>query len=321
MATIGMLVLLLAGAAILRMSLGPDGLALPSDAEVFGLRLRRVALAMVCGSALSVAGVVLQAFLRNPLASPDLTGVAAGSGLGLLLAVFAAYKLGEVLTPAMFGPAAMGGALATLAVVGLASRRGGRSDPVAMVLIGVSVGIVASALGLLVQHMMPPDPARPVTRWLIGSLDEGASALLILTGGAITVAGVVVVVWVGPSIDAASLSDEEAASVGVRVGVLRWTMFVLAGGLTSIAVVLGGPIGFVGLVCPHVVRSIAGPSHRGLVVGAALAGAVMMVVADVLVRLIDLDFGRLPIGVVTAIVGAPVLIVMLRRGVGAWGGS
>ncbi len=320
MATIGVLLLLVTGAVVLRISLGSGGLSWP-EAEIRGLRLHRIALAMVCGSALAVAGVVLQAFLRNPLASPDLTGVAAGSGLGLLIAAYVAYRMGEVLAPALFGPAAMTGALLTLALVGLASRRGGRSDPVAMVLIGVSVGILASALGMLVQQMMPPDPSRSVTRWLIGSLDEHASVRLVVASGAIVASAIGLVVMVGPSIDAAALCDEEAASVGVRIGPLRWLMFVLAGVLTAVAVVLGGPIGFVGLVCPHLVRSFAGPSHRGLVVGAAIAGALMLVSADVVVRLVDLGHGRLPIGVVTAIVGAPVLIAMLRRGVGAWGGA
>lgn len=303
------------------MMLGADGLAWPRDPEVRGLRLHRVGLAGVCGSALAVAGVVLQAFLRNPLASPDLTGVAAGSGLGVLVAAFVAYHAGQVLSPVMFGPAALAGALATLFAVGVASRRGGRSDPVAMVLIGVSIGILAAALGLLVQQAMPPDPARPVTRWLIGSLDEQMPGWVVVTGACVVLVSTALIAWVGPTLDAASLSDEEAASVGVRVGVLRWSMFLIAGALTSVAVVLGGPIGFVGLVCPHVVRTLAGPSHRALAIGAAMAGGVMLVGADVVVRLIQFDHGRLPIGVVTALIGAPVLIAMIRKGVGAWGAA
>lgn len=319
--TILFLACTLVACVALRMILGTDGVAWPADAEIRGLRLHRVGLASVCGAALAVAGVVLQAFLRNPLASPDLTGVAAGSGLGVLVAAFLAYGLGEALSPAMFGPAALVGALATLFLVGAASRRSGRSDPVAMVLIGVSVGIMAAALGLLVQQAMPPDPSRPVTRWLIGSLDEQMPGWVVVAGACVVVLCTGAIALAGPTLDAASLSDEEAASVGVRVGVLRWSMFLIAGTLTSVAVVLGGPIGFVGLVCPHVVRTVAGPAHRSLVIGAALAGGVMLVGADVVVRVCQFDHGRLPIGVVTALIGAPVLIMMIRKGVGAWGAA
>lgn len=318
--TILILLLALGGAAALRLALGTHGLSWTADAEVRALRLHRIALACTCGSALAVAGVVLQTLLRNPLASPDLTGVASGSGLGVLLAAFIAHRAGQTLSPTLFGPAALAGALVTLSIVALAARRSGRSDPVAMVLIGVSIGILAAALGMLLQHLMPPDPARPATRWLIGSLDEQTPTRVVIVAATLVILSTGAITAIGPSLDAASLSDEEAASVGVRIGTLRAFMFVLAGVLTSIAVVLGGPIGFVGLVCPHVVRSLAGPSHRPLAISTALAGALMLVLADIAVRCIDLDYGRLPIGVVTAVVGAPILIIMLRRGVGAWGG-
>lgn len=305
--------------ASVRLLLGNGGLAWPADPEVLGLRWHRVALALVCGGGLAVAGVLLQTFLRNPLASPDLTGVASGAGLGVLVAAFVAFKFEQPLSPLLFGPAALLGAIATLGLVGSLARRGGRSDPVAMVLIGVSIGIVATSAGMVIQHLMPPDPARPAIRWMIGSLDEQMPGWVVMIA-AVTVAGAsLIAVFLGPSLDAASMSDEEASSVGVRVRALRLWMFVLAGVLTSVAVVLGGPIGFVGLVCPHLVRSAIGPGHRSLVVGSLLAGGIMLVGSDIVVRCVSFEYGRLPVGVVTALVGAPVLIAMLRRGVGAWG--
>lgn len=309
---------LAAGMVVLRLAVGPGGLAWP-EPEVLGLRWNRASLALVCGGSLALAGVILQALLRNPLASPDLTGVASGAGFGVLAAAYAAFAMGHALPPGMYPPAAFVGALATLGVVGLIAGRPGRSDPVAMILVGVSVGLVAASGGMLFQHMMPPDPARPAVRWLIGSLDEQLPGWVTGATGAMLAAGVAATAWLGPALDGVSLSDEEAASIGVRVRALRLGMFALAGGLTANAVVLGGPIGFVGLICPHLVRSLAGPGHRTLAIGATLAGAALLVGADVLVRVIDLPHGRLPVGVVTALVGAPVLIAMLRRGVGAWG--
>lgn len=314
-----LLAVTLLGAALLRLLLGTGGIAWPEEAQVLGLRWHRVALASVCGGALAVAGVLLQTFLRNPLASPDLTGVASGAGFGVLLAAFVAFRAGQTLSPLLFGPAAFLGAIAALGLVGLLARRGGRSDPVAMILIGVSIGIVATSAGMVVQHLMPPDPARPAIRWMIGSLDEQMPGWIIAIAAAVVGVATFVAVRLGPSLDAASMSDEEALSVGVRVRSLRIWMFVLAGLLTSVAVVLGGPIGFVGLVCPHLVRSAIGPAHRTLVVGALLAGALMLVGSDIVVRCISFEYGRLPVGVVTALVGAPILVVMLRRGVGAWG--
>lgn len=314
-----MLLIALIAAVALRLMLSPGELSWPSDGQVLGLRWHRAALACVCGGGLGVAGVLLQTFLRNPLASPDLTGVASGAGLGVLVASFVSFKAGQTLSPLLFGPAALAGSLATLSLVGSLARRGGRSDPIAMVLIGVSVGIVATSLGMVIQHLMPPDPARPAIRWMIGSLDEQLPGWIVGVGAVIVCGATGLAVAFGPSLDAAAMSDEEATSVGVRVGALRVWMFVLAGMLTSVAVVLGGPIGFVGLVCPHLVRSMMGPAHRWLAIGTLFAGALMLVSADIVVRSVSLQYGRLPVGVVTALLGAPVLVAMLRRGVGAWG--
>src|SRR5262249_33567891 len=140
--------------------------------------------------------------------------------------------------------------------------------------------------------------------WVFGLLTLGAIALGVASGRAM---------------DAAAMSDDEARSVGVPIGGLRLAMFLASGVLTASAVVLAGPIGFVGLVCPRVVRLLAGPGHRVLVVGAALAGAALIVGADTFIAAIDLARGRLPIGILTALIGGPVFIVLLRReSVTAW---
>ena len=117
----------------------------------------------------------------------------------------------------------------------------------------------------------------------------------------------------GPLVDGAAFSDDEAHSMGVPLGRLRLGLFTVSGVMTAACVVLAGPIGFVGLVCPHVVRLLIGPTHRGLAVGSAIAGAAMLVLADVLVEVVVVRTGRLPIGVLTAMIGGPVFLVLLRR--------
>jgi iron complex transport system permease protein len=150
-------------------------------------------------------------------------------------------------------------------------------------------------------------------QWTLGSLDDNVRWARLALVGSLTLVGIGAGVFLGPAMDASSLSDDEARAVGVRLGALRITLFILAGALTSGTVLLAGPIAFVGLVIPHLVRALAGPSHRTVVLASAFAGAALIVMADSLVRVIDLGSGRMPIGVLTALVGGPVFLVILLR--------
>jgi iron complex transport system permease protein len=339
LATLALLALILATAVGLRLYAGSAGTELSPEAkaQILELRESRALMGCIVGAALAVAGVMLQSLLRNPLASPDLLGLASGAGLGVMLVAFIGWRAGWGIAgpgwpaaPAAglsaAGPAPMGfawttssaaliGALAALAIVFTLSQRRGLLDPVTLVLVGVVVSIMCSSGTLLLKSLLP-DQGFAAGRLLLGELrdvgDVGRGQ--VWAAGIVTLLGVLVGVGAGKAMDAAALGEDEARSVGVPLGALRAVLFITAGVLCAGSVVLAGPIGFVGLICPHAVRLLAGPSHRTLIVGAALAGAALVVLADVLARLMDFGAGHPPIGVLTSLVGGPVLVILLRKG-------
>lgn len=324
MRTRGVVTLAVAAAALgvavlLRLMVGGEGLALPESAAVWELRGVRVVAGLVVGASLGLAGVMLQALLRNPLASPDLLGLSAGSGLAVALAMYLAWRReGVIATGAGMEAPALVGALGALAGVWLLAQRRARLEPVSLILVGVIVAVMCGAATVFIQHLLP-DRGVAAGRWLMGALRDdvtwsqlwiGALAVLVFGG---------VGVWLGPAMDRLALSEEEARALGVRVGLVRFVLFLGGGVLTAASVALAGPIGFVGLVCPHVIRLGAGPAHRVVVVGAGLAGAALVVGADAGVKGFALGAGRVPIGVITALVGGPVFLWLLmgarRRGI------
>ncbi len=303
----------LIAAALLRLVVGGDSPAWPASEELWRLRGARVLAGTVVGACLGGAGVMLQCLLRNPLASPDLLGLASGSGFGVMFASYLAFKAGQGIAPgAASAPAALIGSLGALGIVYALSQRRGILEPVTLILIGVVVSIIASAATMFVQHMLP-DRGVAAGRWLLGALNDDTTGGQLAAVGGVALAVVLGAAWMGPAMDAASLSDDEARAVGVPLDRLRAFLFIGAGVLSAGSVILAGPIGFVGLICPHVVRLGAGPGHRVLVLGAAGAGAALVVGADAAVKAVDLSSGRLPIGVITSIIGGPLFVVMLRR--------
>ncbi|MFO0832279.1 MAG: iron ABC transporter permease [Phycisphaerales bacterium] len=311
-----LLALVLAVAVWLRLTIG--GLGEGAERQmILDIRAQRVATAGIVGAALAVAGVLLQSLLRNPLASPDLLGLASGSGLGMMAAVYGAFLLtGRLADPGSLGAggAAMAGACGTLGLVYAISQRRGFIEPFSLVLVGVIVGLMCGAGITLVQHLMP-DGGFASGRLLVGALDENARWARIGVIGIITGLCCAIAWFMAPSMDRAALSDDEATSVGVHLGRLRTVQFLLAGLLTACAVLLAGPVGFIGLVAPHTVRMIAGARHGGLVLCAALCGAFMVVGADLLIAALHQarpGLGNVPLSVVTALVGGPVFVLVLR---------
>lgn len=309
----------LAGAATLRLLATPGvgghpTLAPPRDAVEWRLRSERVGIGLVVGAALAVSGVMLQALLRNPLAEPGVLGVTSGAGLGVVASIYIGFRAtGAVAVYSPPAGAAVLGAFGALAVVFALGQRRGLVEPVALVLIGVVVSVICGAGVVFLQHLLPAQGWAVAMQWTLGGLSDEAGTPSILAVGALTLAGVAIGVWLGPAMDAASLGEDESRSVGVPLAWLRAALFTLAGALAAGSVLLAGPIGFVGLVCPHAVRVVAGPSHRPLVIGSALAGGALIIAADAAVRLVDLGAGRLPIGVLTALVGGPSFLWLLRR--------
>ena len=307
---------LLALAAALQMAVGDTrgGVHWPESGDIAALRLVRLEIAGIVGGSLALAGVLLQALLRNPLASPDLLGVTSGAGLGVTVAVFAAAVAGgqaAASLPAQTVAALVGSGLTLAMILAWTHRRGG-IDVVSLVLVGVIVAMTCSGLTLLLHHLLP-DKGLMARNWFYGSINEDMPGWAIGAAAVGLGACLMVAYASGRSIDAACLAEDEARSVGVRLGRLRLVLFGASGLLATIAVVLAGPIGFVGLIVPHAVRLVMGPHHRPLVLGATLGGAATVVGADAAVRLLPLQMGgRLPIGVVMAIVGGPVFLVLLR---------
>ena len=316
------LALLAIAVAMLRFSIGRlwtgEGWRLEfgwPDHAVAGFRLNALAVASTVGASLAISGLFLQGLLRNPLASPFVLGLSSGATLGLAIAMWLAIAFG--FSPFVgFGsvvPAFLG-AMATLAVVALAGRRRGGLDPITLVLAGVVVSSVCGALLMLVHHLLPPGTRGDLVAWTMGRIDEQPDPRL-LAGAAAILALSVAIAWINArSLDVALLGDEEARSVGLSIVSLRWALLVGAGVLAASAVAIAGPIAFVGLVAPHAARILVGPAHRWLLPATVCCGAILLVGADVARQPIDLGAGRLPIGVLTAILGGPAFLWLLHRG-------
>ncbi|WP_326553914.1 FecCD family ABC transporter permease [Micromonospora sp. NBC_01813] len=276
---------------------------------VFNLRLPRVLLAMIVGAALAVAGTLVQAIARNPLADPYLLGVSQGASVGAVAVI--------VLGTAAFGVtstsvAAMLGAAVAFAVVAALGRAAGPDSVTRLLLAGVAVGYALQAVVNFLL-LLADNPAKTSSAlfWLAGSVGAARWSMLALPAVVTLLIGVIAVL-AGQRLDALLLGDETATSLGVRPQVARGVFAMLAAVLTGTAVAVSGAIGFVGLVVPHAVRLVLGAAHRRLLPAAALAGALFLVVADLLARTV-LAPRELPIGVVTGVVGAPVLAALLVR--------
>ena len=277
-------------------------------AIVRALRLPRVALAALVGAGLGMSGAALQGTLRNALAEPYLLGVSGGAAVGAVLAV-AAGVASEAGVPL----AAFAGAGAAVAVViAVARAAGGRADPRVLLMSGVIVGAFANAAIMILLADAAPNTVRGALWWMMGSVSGadwarvGWLALHLLLGGAGLLA------W-AREIDVLALGDEPAASLGLDVERSARRVYFLASLLAAATVAAAGLVGFVGLVVPHLARGGGLRGHRAILLGAALAGAALVVAADLVARVARAP-AELPLGAVTALVGVPFFLVLLRRG-------
>lgn len=297
--------------------------------QILALRMGAIWSALLAGGCLGLSGLLLQSLLRNPLAAPFILGLSAGAGLATVLTSWA-IGLAGASSPAWIAMIAAGadgvlpgtiGAVSVLAIVYLLGRRSGQLDPLTLVLAGTVVSTICGALTLLVQSLMPPESRGESWLWFMGQIPEVPAV-----GAALTALGVLIIsLSIGSrlalALDAASTSDDEARSLGVSLGQLRVVLFLCAGALASASVALCGPIAFVGFVAPHMCRQLIGSRHRGLVMASTLAGAGILVWADAIRQALDFGAGRLPVGVLTALLGGPVFLLVLRRSrsrVGEW---
>ncbi len=286
------------------------------DSTVLDFRAHRLLTAVSAGVALAVAGALLQALLRNPLASPYIIGVSSGAALGVVIAITGA---GAVLGWGGRSACAFLTAMLTLSVLYLLSQRRGWIDPLGLLLVGVILNAINGAIIMLVQTLIPANLGKSLLLWMFGALNENLSWPWLWILASVILVVSMVAVMMGRSIDLATFPDSEAQALGLHLGRMRLMLFALAGLLTAVAVQLVGPLGFVGLIGPHAVRLILGPRHTPLLIGSALAGAALVVAGDLAVKLIyhlTQQRALLPVGVLMAIIGGPIFLVMLRRQLG-----
>jgi iron complex transport system permease protein len=291
------------------LGLGDSDLGALRDGIVWQLRLPRVLTAAAVGAGLALSGAVMQALTRNPLADPYLLGLSAGASLGAVIVLV----LGATL---LLAPAAFVGALAALVATLLIARANGPLSPARTVLAGVAVSAFAAALtSFVIYWTATGDSYREILAWLLGSLAGARWPAVAIAVGAIVVVGVPLALS-GRTLDAFTFGDTSAAALGVAVDRTRWLLLIATALLTGAMVSVSGAIGFVGLVLPHAVRLVVGTANRLVLPLSALLGAVVLVWADTAARTV-FDPRELPVGIVTALVGAPLFVVLLLRRVRA----
>ena len=321
---LSVLAVVLTGVALAALFVGSAGLsasavarALAGRAEAssveaivtLSLRLPRVAVAVLAGAALAVAGVGFQALTRNPLAEPSILGVSSGAAFGVVLAQILGFQAGIVaaLGVAVF---AFGGALLAAAIVYLIAVAPGGLAVQTLLLAGVIVGIFFSAAITVIISIVDFNRLSGVIHWLLGNLAPIPAASLALFA-ALAAGGVWLILNSARELNLLALGEEAASQLGVDAERLKRRVFVAAALLTGTVVAFTGPIGFVGLIVPHVLRSLVGQDNRFLVPTAALAGGAFLLAADTLARNLVAP-AELSVGVITAFCGAPFFVWVLR---------
>ena len=284
------------------------------DTILFDIRLPRILLAIFVGAVLASTGAVMQGLFRNPLADPSLIGVSSGASVGASLMIVSAG--GFIQGGALVGislvsiGAFVGGFTATLLVYRLATSGMGTSVTT-MLLAGIAIGALAGALNSLLSYFSDNDMLRQISLWQMGNL-SGASWLKV------SIMGVVAILLMGlfprdsRALNALLLGESEARHLGINVQRVKRRLIVLTALGVGVSVAVAGLVGFVGLIMPHIIRLMIGPDHRWLIPASGLAGAILLVVADSLARVVVIP-AELPTGILTAILGAPFFVALLLQ--------
>jgi len=283
------------------------------DAQIFFIaRLPRALAAALVGGTLAAAGVVFQGLLRNPLATPFTLGVSSGAALGAMLAITFGWTLGNLGLPAV-PVASFVGSIGAVAVVYLLSRaRHGGLSTNTLLLAGVTMNAFFSALILFVQYFADFADTYRTLRWLMGDLDVSAYQPLV-AALPLLLAAFALFAWLARPLNLLSLGVDSAETHGLDVRRAQRVAFFSASLATGAAVSVGGPIGFVGIIVPHMVRKMVGADHRVVLPASALFGAAFLVGCDILSRTLMAPV-ELPVGIITALIGGPFFLWLLVRG-------
>lgn len=286
-----------------------DGRAESLAATLLDLRAGRALTAFVTGATLSLAGVMMQALLRNPLADPYVLGISAGSAVGALAALMLMCAAWMVDLSAFVGAVVVSMLLYVLARRDMRGGSAAEGGTALLLLTGTILSAACSALISLMLSIAPESRLRTMVFWMIGDL---SGAPLRWLPWIVLAAGLAFALRTARAMNVLALHAEAASTLGIRVGALRKGLFFCSGLLTASAVTTAGSIGFVGLIVPHAVRFAFGPDHRLLIPAATLAGGAYLVLADTLARTVIAP-QQLPVGVVTALIGTPVFLYQLHR--------
>ncbi len=303
-------------ACFLRLYIGSAAIGLPDWEET--TRLNRLFAGVTVGACLAVAGVALQALLRNPLAEPFILGLSSGAGLGVIVQLFITQLMGWSGTGIELG--ALLGAMISMVIVLLAARKKGVVDPLGLLLTGVVLSTINGAVIVLLNYIVGPGGLKEkLSYWMMGYIGDSVTPERLLPAAGLGLALTAGLLFQSRALDISTLSDDEAQSLGVNTRRLRLFLFVAASALAALGVVIAGPISFIGLICPHLARLALGPRHAHLIPASALLGASLVVMADTLSAWIDfmLNTGLVPLGVFTAILGGIGFLWMLRPQLGS----
>jgi iron complex transport system permease protein len=282
-----------------------------TDYDIFmGVRIPRIILAALVGAALAASGVALQAILRNPLAEPYILGISSGAALGVMTATLAGISL-SFLGGSPMAAMAFLFAIGTVWLVWFTGHLAGGSTVTSLLLAGVVINAFFSAVIMLMTSLIDSEQLRSTIMWLMGSIGEKDFSTL-LASAIFIIAGIAGLFTISQKLNVLAFGAGEAQSLGVNPRKITLVAFALASFITAVAVGLSGLVGFVGLVVPHSVRLIFGPDHRQLLPTSALLGAAFVVICDTIARTI-ISPAQLPVGVITAIIGGPVFLLLLSR--------
>ncbi|HEX9858534.1 MAG TPA: iron ABC transporter permease, partial [Paracoccaceae bacterium] len=325
-----LLLALLAAMALLSVGTGASGVSLPGvladlatgqqiaardRVVLLDIRLPRLALGLLIGAALAVSGALMQGLFRNPLADPGIVGVGAGAGLGAVLAIVLGGLLPATLA-ATAGPhlvplAAFLGGWGTVLLLYRTATRAGRTSVATMLLAGIALAALAGAATGVLIYLADDRQLRDLTFWGMGSL-AGASWARLAAAAPLILPALLAAPLLARGLNALALGEAAAAHLGIPVQRVKRHAVLCVAAATGAAVAVAGGIGFVGIVVPHLLRLATGPDHRFLLPNAALLGAALLLGADLIARLIVAP-AELPIGIVTALLGAPVFLWILLR--------